>query len=189
MLLIRTSTDQLDRSKKQLALALTFRFNQAFLINSCHGLFTMKVQYSGWARAALQSCFTAALTLVCASSLYSATANAGSVYMWKDKAGNVYFSDQPRDEKAQEVTITHNNAINQNQASPQKAPSSSTVASTTAAADDTRFDADMGSCDWLNRQLAQAKAGMNSTDEMTARMSRKFAADYQQALLDKRCPK
>jgi hypothetical protein len=110
--------------------------------------------------------------------------------MWKDKAGNVYFSDQPRDVSAQEVAITHNNTLRQSDTSvaSQVAPSSST-ATASATADDTRFDADMGSCDWLNRQLAQAKNGMNSTDEMTARMSRKFAADYQQAMLDKRCPK
>lgn len=115
--------------------------------------------------------------------------------MWKDSAGNVHFSDQPRDQAAQEVTMTHNNALRDagataqaaTQANPQTAPSSSNAA-TQQSNDDARFDADMGSCDWLNRQLAKANADMNSRDEMTARSSRKFAADYKQALRDKRCP-
>lgn len=149
----------------------------------------MKAKYRGLAHAALQSCFTASIVLLCASSWYSPSADAASVYMWKDKAGNVYFSDQPRDENAKEVAITHNNTLRQSDtsaASPAAPSSSTTIAATNQ---DDRYDADMGSCDWLNRQLAQAKNGMNSTDDMTARMSRKFAADYQQAMLDKRCPK
>jgi len=119
-------------------------------------------------------------------------AATAQVYTWTDKNGKVHFSDQPLSEDAQEIEVKQKNNIKPQAARPQSsdwlAPSPSANKDQQQDASPTSGSSTAGpSCAWIRGELAKAKKDFNSKDELTAKLSRRFAADYETALKLRKC--
>lgn len=119
-------------------------------------------------------------------------AASAQIYTWTDKNGKVHFSDQPFSEDAQEIEVKQKNNIKPQTPKPQ---SSDWLAPSPSANKDQQQDASPASggamagpsCAWIKGELAKAKRDFNSKDELTAKLSRRFAADYEMALKQNKC--
>ena len=131
------------------------------------------------------------IVALCCYVLLAATVSA-QVYTWTDKNGKVHYSDQPFSEDAQEIEVKEKNNIE-----PQKPKAKSNdwlaPASTASKSQNRGTSRAVGgstsgpSCAWIKGELAKAKKDFNSKDELTAKLSRRFAADYEMALKLRKC--
>ena len=123
--------------------------------------------------------------------LLSCAASA-QIYTWTDKNGKVHFSDQPFSEDAQEIEVKQKNNIKPQTPKPQSsdwlAPTPGANNAQLQGASPATGGATAGpSCAWIKGELAKAKRDFNSKDELTAKLSRRFAADYELALKQNKC--
>lgn len=131
------------------------------------------------------------IAALCCFVLLIATASA-QVYTWTDKNGKVHYSDQPFSEDAQEIEVKEKNNIQpqkpKTQSSDWLAPASTANKPQNHGPSRAVVGSTAGpSCAWIKGELAKAKKDFNSKDELTAKLSRRFAADYEMALKLKKC--